>query len=98
MAAFINFLPAHASACQALRSPSRLGRMPANERQNPVPPLDSAFNGGLHSERVTGDTICFEGVDVKYKKGVKIIVQLQIEETPNYLAARFTGAGAPEED
>jgi len=24
-------------------------------------------------------------------------IQLQIEETPNYLAARFTGTGAPEE-
>jgi len=71
--------------------------MPASEQQSPVPPLTSAFNGGLHGEQVASDAISFEGVEVKYEKGVKMSIQLQIEETPNYLAARFTGAGAPEE-
>jgi hypothetical protein len=35
--------------------------------------------------------------EVKYEKGAKMSVQLQIEEMPDYLAARFTGAGIPEE-
>jgi hypothetical protein len=35
--------------------------------------------------------------EVKYEKGAKMSVQLQIEEMPGYLAARFTGTGTPEE-
>jgi hypothetical protein len=33
----------------------------------------------------------------KCEKGIKMSLQLQIEEMPNYLAARFTGPGAAEE-
>jgi hypothetical protein len=42
-------------------------------------------------------TISFEGLDVKYEKGVKMSLQLQIEEMPGYLAARFTGVGVVED-
>jgi hypothetical protein len=34
---------------------------------------------------------------VKYKIGVKMSVQLQIDEMPGYLKARFIGAGTTEE-
>jgi hypothetical protein len=34
---------------------------------------------------------------VKYEKEMEMSVQLQIEEMPEYLAARFTGAGTAEE-
>jgi len=42
-------------------------------------------------------TISLEGFEVNYEKGVKMGLQLQIEEMPGYLAARFTGVGTPEE-
>jgi hypothetical protein len=34
---------------------------------------------------------------VRYEKGATMSIQLQIEETPGYLAARFTGVGTAEE-
>jgi len=41
--------------------------------------------------------IILKRIEVECKKGVKMSIQLQIEEMPDYLAAKFTGAGAAEE-
>jgi hypothetical protein len=40
---------------------------------------------------------CLEGFKVKPEKGAKMSVQLQIEEIPSYLKARFDGASTIEE-
>jgi hypothetical protein len=39
----------------------------------------------------------FEGALVECKKEVKMSIQLQIEEMPDYLASKFTGAGVAED-
>ncbi len=41
--------------------------------------------------------IILKWIEVACKKGVKMSIRLQIEEMPDYLAAKFTGAGAAEE-
>ena len=52
---------------------------------------------GPYGEQVAANTISLEEVEAKGEKGVKMSLQLQIEEMPDYLAARFTGAGVAEE-
>jgi len=52
---------------------------------------------GPYGEQVAANTISLEEVEAKCEKGVKMSLQLQIEEMPDYLAARFTGAGVAEE-
>jgi hypothetical protein len=51
----------------------------------------------LCGEQVAINTLAPEGLGVKYEKRKKMSVQLQIEEMPGYLKARFIGAGATEE-
>jgi hypothetical protein len=61
-----------------------------------TPGLPTALDDGFHARgRERYDS--FEGVVVRYKKGMKMSIQLQIEETPGYLATKFTGAGEAEE-
>ena len=62
----------------------------------PSPHAAKGQRCGLHaSKRWQYDS--FEGVGVECEKGVKMSIQLQIEEMPDYLAAKFTGAVATEE-
>lgn len=51
----------------------------------------------VNGEQIASDMISFEEVRVKCEKEEKMSVRLQIEEMPDYLAARFTGVGAVEE-
>jgi len=44
-----------------------------------------------------GNTIIFGGFEARCEKGATVSIQLQIEEMPDYLVAKFTGAGATEE-
>jgi hypothetical protein len=61
-----------------------------------TPGLPTALDDGFYAgERKRYDGL--EVVLVKCKKGVKMSIQLQIEEAPDYLAAKFTGAGEAEE-
>jgi len=57
-----------------------------------TPGLPTALDDGFHArgrERYDG----FGGGLVECKKGLKMSIQLQINEMPDYLAAKFTGAG-----
>jgi len=57
-----------------------------------TPGLPTALDDGFHARgRKSYDS--FAEVLVECKKGVKMSVQLQIEEMPGYLAAKFTGEG-----
>jgi hypothetical protein len=61
-----------------------------------TPGLPTALDDGFHARaRERYDSA--EGILVECKKEVKMSVQLQIEEMPDYLAAKFTGAGEAEE-
>jgi hypothetical protein len=61
-----------------------------------TPGLPTALDDGFHARgRERYDDL--EGVLVECKKGLKMSVQLQIEEMPDYLAANFTGEGEAEE-
>jgi len=64
------------------------------EKFRPYLPLSAM---GPYGEQVAANTISLEEVEAKCEKGVKMSLQLQIEEMPDYLAARFTGAGVAEE-
>jgi hypothetical protein len=61
-----------------------------------TPGLPTALDDGFHTRwRERYDDL--EGIPVECKKGLKMSIQLQIEEMPGYLAAKFTGAGEAEE-
>ena len=48
-------------------------------------------------KQVAVTSVSLECFKVKRKKGLIMSIQLQIEEMPNYLQAKFTGVGAVEE-
>src|SRR5262245_50396920 len=65
-------------------------------RRRKTPGLPTALEMDFMRESASG-MIVLKVVEVGGKKGVKMSIQLQIEEMPDYLTAKFTGAGAAEE-
>jgi hypothetical protein len=59
----------------------------------PISPLRAIGNG----EQVASNKNPLKGFEVKYEKEMEMSIQLQIEEMPDYLVARFNGAGKAEE-
>ena len=59
----------------------------------PISPLRAIGNG----EQVASNKNPLKGFEVKYEKEMEMSIQLQIEEMPGYLKARFISAGAVDE-